>query len=404
MSSKRIIVTAGGTGGHIFPAISIAEELSSKGCSVLFVGNKNSYEEKIVKEHDIPFARINVQKLYRSLTWKHILFPGKLLKSFIISGAIIKKFKPDACIGLGGFVSAPIIFRAAASRKTVFLQEQNSVPGLTTRVLSTFAKNIFLGFADAALWLPKHKTVYTGNPLRRNVIESVDASAKIKNKDHISLLILGGSQGARFINEKIEEFLPLLFARSGGKTYNILWQCGANNYDKVIRMLNEKKWQPGNKPDIVKLNEAIDNSSVEEKDEFNTVKEADNNSNIDINKHHTVTLFAFANNMPQLYKKADIAVSRAGAISLAELEVNKIPVIIIPIPKSAGNHQYLNAKLQESAGKGIVLEQDKVNRKSLMRSLDRIVNDDYTATFTGSKHLTAAKEIASRIVGVSNKS
>ncbi len=126
---KRIIVTAGGTGGHIFPALAIAEEFSNRGTDILFVGNRESMEEKIVKEKNISFADIDVQKLYRYLTLKHIKFPYKFIKSCLLSNRIIKNYKPEACLGSGGFVSGPVLICSWLRGIPFYLQEQNSVPG-----------------------------------------------------------------------------------------------------------------------------------------------------------------------------------------------------------------------------------------------------------------------------------
>ncbi|MCD6176886.1 MAG: glycosyltransferase [Candidatus Cloacimonetes bacterium] len=155
MENKKIIIAAGGTGGHIIPAISIAEELKEKGVQILFVGNRNSMEQKLTMKHNIDFAEINVQKFYRKLTFAHFKFPLKLIKSIIDSKKFIRNFKPDAFLGTGGFVSGPVGYAAHLLKVPIFLQEQNSYPGATTKILSKYAVKIFLGNQGAKNIYPK---------------------------------------------------------------------------------------------------------------------------------------------------------------------------------------------------------------------------------------------------------
>ncbi|MDA3814303.1 MAG: glycosyltransferase, partial [Candidatus Cloacimonetes bacterium] len=170
MENKRVIIAAGGTGGHIVPAISIAKELIKEGVQILFVGNRNSMEQKLVMKQDIEFAEINVQKFYRKITVSHLKFPFKLIKSTINSKKIISKFEPDAFLGTGGFVSGPVGYAAHLLKVPIFLQEQNSYPGATTKLLSKYATKVFLGNHDAIKHLPKENAVYSGNPINQNAI------------------------------------------------------------------------------------------------------------------------------------------------------------------------------------------------------------------------------------------
>ena len=163
MKNKKIIIAAGGPGGHIIPAISIAKELIKEGVQILFVGNRDSMEQKLALKHNIDFAGINVQKFYRKITLTHIKFPFKLIKSIIDSRKIIRKFSPDAFLGTGGFVSGPVGYAAHLLKIPIFLQEQNSYPGATTKILSKYAVKIFLGNQNANKYLPKNISIYFSN-------------------------------------------------------------------------------------------------------------------------------------------------------------------------------------------------------------------------------------------------
>jgi len=328
---RRVIVTAGGTGGHVFPAIAIAEELISSGAEVLYVGNDKSMEERVCQERDLPFEPIDVQKLYRSLTPKHLLFPFKFIRSYIMSSKIIRAFQPDACIGTGGFVSGPVIFYAGINKVPVYLQEQNSFPGLTTRWASRYARLIFLGNESAKEHLPSSKCIYTGNPLQRSFINSaITHQRQEKDKKEITLLVMGGSQGAETINNAVLQSLSEIIELE----IKILWQTGKRDYERIKESIR-------NFPDSGK--------------------------NIDI--------FPFSTNMPEIYQRVDIAITRAGALSLTELEMMEIPAVIIPIVKSEGNHQLLNAREQVNKNIAVLIEQAELTPATLIKSIKKLIDD-----------------------------
>ncbi|MBW6516418.1 MAG: undecaprenyldiphospho-muramoylpentapeptide beta-N-acetylglucosaminyltransferase [Candidatus Cloacimonetes bacterium] len=358
----RIIVTAGGTGGHIFPAIAIIEELQARGIDILFVGNQNSMEEKIVKDIGIPFRAIDVQKLYRSFTLKHLKFPYKFLKSYILSNKILDEYKPDCSIGTGGFVSAPILICAATKGIPIFLQEQNSYPGLTTRLLRKRAEKIFIAYESAMNYLPNSSCEYTGNPLQKGftMTREADVHHNTSPDTSVSLLILGGSQGAQAINDTIIETIPDFLKLN----MHIIWQTGERNYERVKEML-------GN-----------------------------------LNSDERIEIFPFSFNMQEVYRRSDIAVSRAGALTLAELEHMRIPAIVIPLPHSAGNHQYHNARQLEEQKKVIMIKQAELTSAKFLQSINIIRSklDEFRSNMIGSKHATAAAKIADIITtSIKNK-
>lgn len=352
----KIIIAAGGTGGHIIPAIAIAEALRKEGCEILYIGNKKGMEEELVQARGIPFFAIDVQKLYRSFTFSHVKFPFKLIKSIGLSMKAIREFKPDAFIGTGGFVSGPVGIASMLSGIPIFWQEQNCYPGMTTRFISKFAKRIFIAYDGATKYLPSHKCEITGNPINPSIsMDSgkLDFSALGLDPTHKTILVLGGSQGSAALNSVIVESLDELKALQ----VNLIWQSGKRDYDKLQSLT-------GNTTGI--------------------------------------HIFTFSNEMGKIYNSSDIAIARAGALTLAELESKKIPMILVPLPTAAGNHQYFNAIGQEEKKIAKVIEQSKLNKISLLKSIQEMIDqlDVYKLRFSETNSLDSVDMIAKRIIGI----
>lgn len=201
---KKILIAAGGTGGHIKPALSIAKFLQTKGYEILYIGNKSSMEENLVQEAGLNFRSINVQKLYRYFTLKHLMFPFKLAKSIYDSCRIIKEFKPDVFLGTGGFVMGPVAIASIIKKIPIFLQEQNSFPGITTRIIGKFSLKIFLGNENAKKYLRSNNTKFTGNPVNEEILKSVeeiDFEQYGLKEDSFKVFLFGGSQGSLALNK-----------------------------------------------------------------------------------------------------------------------------------------------------------------------------------------------------------
>ncbi len=354
MKNKKIIIAAGGTGGHIIPAISIAKELMKEGVQILFVGNRNSMEQKLAMENNIDFAEINVQKFYRKLTFAHFKFPFKLIKSILDSKKIIRNFKPDAFLGTGGFVSGPVGYAAHLQKIPIFLQEQNSYPGATTKILSKYAVKIFLGNFKAKKYLPSNKLVFSGNPINQTVISEtteIDYAKYGLKKDVTKIFLTGGSQGSVVLNKA---FLPIIDDILK-KDFEIIWQIGKHSFDEFYPKVKDIKG---------------------------------------------VYAFDFTNEMGKIYNSVDIAIARAGALSLAEMETKKIPVILIPLPSAAENHQYFNAlELKEKNVAEIIEQKDldsEILKNTLFKMLDKIneIKDNFTSTV----HTNAAENIAEHLL------
>ncbi len=353
-SSKKIILAAGGTGGHIIPALSIAEELKAHRVHLLYVGNQNSMESKIISQSNLEFEEINVQKLYRKFTLTHIKFPFKLISSILRSLKIIKSFKPDAFLGTGGFVCGPVGYAAYLKKIPVYIQEQNSYPGLTTRILAKYANKVFLGNENAKEHLPKNKLVFSGNPINQNVIKESDHINYSKyglRKDSLKIFLTGGSQGSVTLNKVLYSILDELL----DKQFEIIWQIGDHSFEEFYAKIKDKKGVYG---------------------------------------------FKFTDEMGKIYNSVDIVISRGGAISLAEIETKKIPSIIIPLASAAGDHQYYNALELEEKKVACLIKQNNLNSNILMNKILYIKNnmEKMKSDFKNSLHSNAAKLIADTIV------
>lgn len=296
----KIILSGGGTGGHIYPAIAIANELKFRfpDAEFLFVGAKDRMEMEKVPQAGYEIRGLWISGLQRKLTLKNVSFPFKIMSSLLEARKIIKRFKPDVAIGTGGFASGPLLRMAASSKIPTLIQEQNSYPGITNKLLSKKAKKICVAYDGLERFFQKEKIIKTGNPVRQGLLDIETKVVDGKNfydlkHNKLTLLIIGGSLGSRRINELIEKELDFF------DTHNIqiIWQCGKLYYQQY---------------------------------------KIYNNTN-------SVQVYEFLNNMDFAYAAADIVISRAGASSVSELCIVGKPVVFIPSPNVAEDHQTKNA-------------------------------------------------------------
>ena len=297
---KRFIISGGGTGGHIFPAIAIADELKRRlpDAEILFVGAKDRMEMQKVPQAGYPIEGLWISGLQRKLSWQNLLFPLKFISSLLKSRSIIKRFKPDAVIGTGGFASGAVVKVAGQMGIPTFIQEQNSYAGITNKMLAKNAHKICVAYDAMEQFFPKEKIVKTGNPIRDGLLNIGEYRSEGLSYFHLdsqrkTLLVLGGSLGARRINQLIEQQLPL-FEQLG---VQVLWQCGKLYYEEYKKYNSEQ-----------------------------------------------VRVLAFIDRMELAYAAADVIISRAGASSVSELCVVGKPVIFIPSPNVAEDHQTKNAR------------------------------------------------------------
>ena len=301
MTNLKFILSGGGTGGHIYPAIAIANELKLRfpDCEILFVGANNKMEMQKVPQAGYKIIGLWIAGIQRRLTFDNSLFPLKLISSLLKSRTIIRDFKPNVVIGTGGFASGPLLRVAASAGIPTVIQEQNSYPGITNKWLSRKANKICVAYENLEQFFPKNKIVMTGNPVRQDLIaikgkrqEAIDYFKLADDKK--TLLILGGSLGARRINQLIAKEL----VNFSSQNVQIIWQCG-KLYFEEYKHYNENK---------------------------------------------NVQVLAFIDRMDLVYAAADIVISRSGASSVSELCIVGKPVIFIPSPNVAEDHQTKNAK------------------------------------------------------------
>jgi UDP-N-acetylglucosamine--N-acetylmuramyl-(pentapeptide) pyrophosphoryl-undecaprenol N-acetylglucosamine transferase len=300
MSKLKFILSGGGTGGHIYPAIAIANELKRRypDAEILFVGAKDKMEMQKVPQAGYAIKGLWIAGIQRKLTLQNALFPFKLLSSLWESRKILNNFNPDVVIGTGGFASGPLLNVANSLNIPTLIQEQNSYPGITNKLLSKKAAKICVAYENLERFFPNEKMILTGNPVRQDLIDVTtkreEAIAFFKlNPNKKTILVLGGSLGARRINQLIENELQGLLSQK----VQIIWQCGKLYLD-----------------DYSKYNSA------------------------------QVQVVAFIERMDLVYAAADVVISRAGASSVSELCIVGKPVIFIPSPNVAEDHQTKNAQ------------------------------------------------------------
>ena len=337
MKKLRVIISGGGTGGHIFPALAIAKSLEEKVDEIefLFVGAKNRMEMEKVPLSGYPIKGLWISGLQRRFTSKNLLFPFKLLFSLIRAFQIVKKFKPDIAIGTGGFASGPLMYVAAKKNIPCIIQEQNSYPGITNKILSKYVNKICVAYDKMERFFPKEKLIFTGNPIRKELLNLPNEKTKSFehfkiNKDAFTVLVIGGSLGALSINSAIKNGL----VKIKQSQINLIWQTGLPYFN-------------------------IANQSVNE-----------------INSKNIIA-YPFIKEMDLAYNVADIVVSRAGAIAISELCCIGKPTILVPSPNVSEDHQYKNAQSLVNKNAAVLVKDIEANSKLVNKLID-LVNDKKT--------------------------
>ena len=328
----RVIITAGGTGGHIYPAIAIInkiKEMEPKS-EFIYVGTHNRMEKDIIPTLGIKYVPLEIYGLSTSIKLmgrniKNVFLIQKAIKKCV---SLIKEFKPDIVIGVGGYVAYPVIVAANKCHVKTFIHEQNSIPGKSNKMLAKKADKIGVSFKDSAKYFDSSKVVFTGNPVSENAIKSEKVS-KTKyglHKDKKSVLIFNGSLGSSSINNKMIDYLKSV----KDKNYEVLYITGKSSYEAFL----SNKF-PSN-----------------------------------------VYVVPYVESLSSLMKDIDVIVSRAGASSVAEIEALRIPSILIPSPYVANNHQYYNALSIVSLNAGLMIEEKNLNTKILNEYVDELLNDE----------------------------
>lgn len=360
MSKKTVLVMAGGTGGHIFPGIAVADELKSQGWNVHWLGTAKRMEASIVPQHGYDISFINIAGI-RNKSWQTWLkTPFKLMQSVMQSIKVIRQVNPDVVLGMGGYASAPGGFAAWLLGKPLVLHEQNAVAGLSNRFLSNIASKVLSAFPDAFPARIKHQVV--GNPLRADIV-AIENQIPEQPASSKKVLVVGGSLGAKILNETVPQALKQIKVQS----LNVWHQTGSGNQEKVLASYEEY----GLASERVKVTEFIDD-------------------------------------MAQAYQWADVVICRAGALTVSELAMAAKPAIFVPLPHAVDDHQTKNAMYLVSRGAAKLLPQKEFNGTTLAQMLnslfisDKVVQSMSKAAHDAA-HADATIRVAQTCVGVVQK-
>ncbi len=356
----RIVISGGGTGGHVFPAIAIADALRRQmpDAAVLFVGAKNKMEMNRVPKAGYEIKGLWISGIQRRMTLQNLVFPLKLISSLLGARKILKDFKPELVIGVGGYASGPTLRAANQLGIPTLIQEQNSFPGITNRLLGKKAKRICVAYDQMEKWFPADKTVLTGNPLRLEAVQTEGKKELAKSFFGLTgtkvVLVVGGSQGALGINLGISAQLSLLVENK----ISLIWQTGKHfeaEAKKQVEMLGAS---------------------------------------------NQIEVTSFIDRMDLAYAIADLVVSRAGAIAISELAVVQKPVIFVPLPTAAEDHQTKNANRLLEAGAAQLITNQVAEQALVPKIIELIYSPEQTGKMAENIGRFAQPNAADNIVKV----
>lgn len=360
-------MSGGGTGGHIFPAIAIADEIKKRfpDTEFLFIGANGKMEMEKVPLSGYQIAGLNMAGFDRGNLMKNFSLPFKVISSLVKARKIIKKFNPDFAIGTGGFASGPALYIASKMNIPIFVQEQNSLPGKTNVFLAKNAKAVFTAYPEMTKFFPNTKTLFTGNPIRKNIVTDLTDTISAKKKlgldpTKLTILSVGGSLGSRTLNNAWKENLDQIIATD----YQLIWQTGKLDFKEL----------------------------------------SENQSNI--NHQSSIMLREFISDMALAYSAADIIVSRAGAIAISELAMAKKPVLLVPFPFAAEDHQTVNAQnlVEKNAAKMVKDSEMKEKFRSTLMELceNKNLREEMSRNLEFFAKPNATEEIVDEILNILN--
>ena len=326
--SKKIVMTGGGTAGHVTPNIALMPALQQAGYEITYIGSYNGMEKELIEAQNIPYIEISSGKLRRYFDWKNFSDPFKVLKGYGQAISLLKKIKPDVVFSKGGFVSVPVVLAAKHCHIPAIIHESDITPGLANRIAIRGAKKVCCNFPETMKYLPSDKAILTGSPIRRELF-SGDADAAVRycgfpDRNKPVLLIVGGSSGSKVINDAVRKVLPELLEK-----FYIIHLCGKGNLDEHLKGL-------------------IGYAQFE---------------------------YASAE-LTDMFALADMAISRAGANAICELLALHKPNILIPLSAAASRgDQILNAKSFEKQGFSYVLEEEQLTEQTLLSAVDEVFNN-----------------------------
>ena len=360
--SPRVIISGGGTGGHIFPAIAIADALKRMDAKteILFVGANGKMEMTKVPEAGYEIKGLNIVGIQRRLTLKNLSVPFKIIQSLKKAREIIREFSPQVAVGVGGYASGPLLRAAANKGIPTLIQEQNSFPGITNRLLAKKAKKICVAFEGMNRFFPDDKLVLTGNPVRKHVIQLKGKRERALNHFGLdpnkkTLLIIGGSLGARTLNNSVLNSLDLIEQSD----IQVLWQTGKFYYDNASQLATNYGYEG-------------------------------------------LKALEFIREMDLAYASADLTISRAGAMSISELCLTHMPSILVPSPNVSEDHQTKNAMALVEKGAALLVKDEDAERVLIQNAIDLIRNHEELKAMslkTGELAIeNAAEKIAHEII------
>lgn len=357
----KVIMTCGGTGGHIYPALAIADEIRKRkpDAEIIFVGSEIGLERDLVPENGYEIELISADGFNREHLLKNFEVIRKLRRGSKRSREILRAFRPDVVIGTGGYASAPIMKAAQKMHIPTFIHEQNAVPGMANKMLEKHVNKLFLGFEEASKYFRyPEKHVVAGNPVRHVFMtadrEKSRAELGFDQSDFV-LLAFGGSQGAGRVNKAMTGIIE---AFNGLKDFRICLATGSYYYDAIKEELKEKGIQVADNVDIME----------------------------------------YIHDMAKYLSAADLVISRSGALSVAEVTVCGIPAVFIPSPLVTGNHQYFNAKAVADKGGALIIEEKDLNNDELIGEILKLKNDPATLKQMAEKSYSCAPLDATGII------
>lgn len=354
----RIIIAGGGTGGHLFPGIAIAEEFKGRDAEneVLFVGTEKGIEARVLPKLGWSVSFISAEGIKGKGVLSKVRALHKLIPGFFESLKVIKEFRPDAVIGVGGYASAPLLMAARFLRIRTAIHEQNALPGVTNKTLGKFVNRVFVSFPDSVGFFPEGKVAVSGNPLRKEILEGLQGSrvwgqGQGTEGKKPTILIFGGSLGAHRINTAVLEMIRHI---NEPDRWRIIHQTGEKDYKEVKEGYIGADWEADVRP--------------------------------------------FIYNMASAYSEADLIICRAGATTVAELAAAGKPAILIPYPFAADDHQRVNAESLVKAGGGVMLLEKDLTGECLAAEVERLLDDRDALRKMGEKARTLARLDAAKVV------
>nr|WP_234109417.1 undecaprenyldiphospho-muramoylpentapeptide beta-N-acetylglucosaminyltransferase [Chryseobacterium sp. R2A-55] len=357
-SAFRVLMSGGGTGGHIFPAIAIADEIKKRlpNAEFLFIGAYGKMEMEKVPQAGYQIVGLNIAGFDRGNLLSNFKLPFKVISSLIKARKTIRNFKPDFAVGTGGFASGPALFMASRLGIPIFVQEQNSLPGKTNIFLSKKAKAVFTAYPAMDKFFQGTKTLFLGNPIRQNIIADLVDRKLAKEKlgldqNKLTILSVGGSLGSRTLNNGWKENLDQIIA----KDFQLIWQTGKTDF-KTIQQETQTKL------------------------------------------HRNIQIVEFIKNMEMAYSAADVIVSRAGAIAISELAVAQKPVLLVPFPFAAEDHQTKNAMTLVEKNAARMVKDSEMKEKFLPTLMEICQNEHLRKEMSENLKFFAKPKAAEEIV------